>query len=60
MELVVPTEIVCLHCGEVFDVAIDTSQPQQSLVEDCAVCCQPMHLEVRCRPGEILELRAAL
>jgi cysteine-rich CPXCG protein len=60
MEIVVPTEVACLHCGEVFLVQVDTSEAEQSLVEDCAVCCRPIQLNVRCRPGEILEIRTGL
>jgi len=60
MEIVVPTEVVCLHCGEVFVLQIDTSEAEQSLVEDCTVCCRPMHLNVRCRPGRIMDVTTSL
>ncbi len=53
MELTVETEITCPHCGEVFPLQIDTSQREQSLIEDCTVCCRPIALTIRCRPGEI-------
>jgi len=56
MELIVETEIICPHCGEIFSLQIDTSQRQQSLIEDCAICCRPINLSVRCQPGEITEL----
>lgn len=60
MEIVVPAEIVCPYCGEVFSVQIDTSEAEQSLVEDCAVCCRPIYLTVRCGLGQILDLKAAI
>ena len=53
MEVTVETEIVCPHCGETFPLQIDTSQREQSLIEDCTVCCRPIGLTIRCRPGEI-------
>jgi hypothetical protein len=53
MELIRETEIVCPHCGESFPLQIDTSQSEQSLVEDCTVCCRPISLTIYCRPGEI-------
>ena len=53
MELVVETEITCPHCGEVFPLQIDTSQGDHTTVEDCNVCCRPIMLRVRCRPGEV-------
>jgi hypothetical protein len=59
LELTVETEISCPHCGESFPLLIDTSQGEQSLVEDCSVCCQPIQLSIRSRPGEILEVSEA-
>jgi hypothetical protein len=56
MELIVETEITCPHCGETFPLQIDTSQAEQLLVEDCAICCRPMNLTLRCEPGAILNL----
>jgi Cysteine-rich CPXCG len=56
MELIVETEITCPHCGESFPLEIDTSQPEQSLIEDCTVCCRPISLTIRCRPGVIVDL----
>jgi hypothetical protein len=53
MELIHETEITCPHCGESFPLLIDTSQGEQILVEDCSVCCRPIALTIRCRPGEI-------
>jgi phage terminase large subunit GpA-like protein len=57
MELITEAEILCPHCGEEFPLQIDTSQREQSFVEDCTVCCRPIQLTVRCRPGEIMELQ---
>jgi hypothetical protein len=58
MQLILETEVTCPHCGEVFSLQIDTSQGDQSLIEDCTVCCRPINLTVRCRPGVILDLDA--
>ena len=60
MELIAEIEVICPHCGEVFSVQIDTSEAEQSLIEDCAVCCRPIHLSVRCRPGEIVDVRIGM
>jgi phage terminase large subunit GpA-like protein len=59
MELTVETEITCPHCGEVFPMQIDTSQREQSLIEDCTVCCRPIALTIQCRPGEVLSVAEA-
>ncbi|HEV3409278.1 MAG TPA: CPXCG motif-containing cysteine-rich protein [Chthoniobacterales bacterium] len=57
MRLIVEAEVVCPHCGESFPLAVDTSQPEQELIEDCSVCCRPINLTIVSQPGEILELR---
>ncbi len=59
MDLSVETDVACPHCGELFPLLVDTSQSEQFLVEDCSVCCRPINLTIRCRPGEVLELREA-
>jgi phage terminase large subunit GpA-like protein len=56
MELIIQTEIVCPHCGESFPLQIDTSQGEQSLIEDCTVCCRPIPLTIRSEPGEVTEV----
>ena len=56
MELIVETEITCPHCGESFPLQIDTSQHEQSLIEDCTVCCRPINLSIRGEPGRVLDL----
>jgi hypothetical protein len=53
MELIIETEINCPHCGESFPLQVDTSQREQTLIEDCTVCCRPIALTIYCRPGEI-------
>ncbi len=57
MELIVETEIGCPHCGESFPLSVDTSAAEQSLVEDCSVCCRPINLTIVCQPGEVLDVR---
>jgi hypothetical protein len=59
MQLLVPADIACPHCGEIFSLEIDTSQREQDLIEDCSICCRPIALTIRCRPGEIVEIRGA-
>jgi len=56
MELISQTEITCPHCGEIFAIQVDTSQPEQTLIEDCTICCRPIALTIRCHSGTILDL----
>ena len=56
MELSAEIDITCPHCGEVFPLQIDTSQAEQSLIEDCTVCCRPINLTIRCEPGTVVDV----
>lgn len=38
--------IACPCCGECITILIDCSVQQQTYVEDCQVCCQPVVLTV--------------
>ena len=47
--------VSCPSCGEPVALDVDTTAgEEQSYIEDCAVCCRPMEVFVRCRPGEVL------
>jgi hypothetical protein len=39
-------ELGCPYCGEVLALQLDLSAGDQSYVEDCQVCCQPMVITV--------------
>lgn len=36
----------CPYCGEMIDVMIDCSVPNQNYIEDCSVCCRPINFDV--------------
>lgn len=38
--------IQCPYCGEMIDLLIDGSLPQQNYIEDCQVCCRPINMNV--------------
>lgn len=38
--------IDCPHCGENFTILIDCTLAEQSYIEDCYVCCQPIQISV--------------
>jgi hypothetical protein len=58
--MLVEIDIQCPHCGEIITTTADTSQGDYSTIEDCQVCCAPMTIEVRCRPGRVDEVRVSL
>jgi hypothetical protein len=39
-------ELGCPYCAEVLALQLDLSAGDQSYVEDCQVCCQPMVIAV--------------
>jgi hypothetical protein len=39
-------DIHCPYCGETLELSVDTSAGDQDYIEDCQVCCQPIHLIV--------------
>ena len=41
------TTITCPYCGEVFSTTVDCSAGDQSYVEDCHICCQPIDFTTR-------------
>jgi transcription elongation factor Elf1 len=59
MTLQLETDVSCPHCGETFTLLVDTSAGDHATIEDCAVCCQPIGLDVRCEPGEIFSIAAS-
>jgi hypothetical protein len=50
--------VQCPYCGQDFELAIETSQPEQQFITDCEICCRPLRVCVTCEAGEILDLRA--
>ena len=50
-----PVAYDCPYCGEPNEVLVDpTGGEKQEFVEDCAVCCRPVSIAVRCDAGVIL------
>lgn len=40
-------EVICPYCGEMFGVLLDLTAGDQSYIEDCAICCQPIEFDMR-------------
>lgn len=45
--------LICPHCGESFDLALDASEGSAEFTVDCEVCCRPMLVSVRVKDGMI-------
>ncbi|KAA9133198.1 CPXCG motif-containing cysteine-rich protein [Marinihelvus fidelis] len=42
----------CPYCGEPLELLVDDSAGAQRYIEDCAVCCKPIEVEVRRRRSD--------
>lgn len=45
--------ITCPYCGETIDIALDLSGGDQDDVQDCAVCCSPIHVTYTVSRGKL-------
>jgi hypothetical protein len=57
MDIVEEIEIECPQCGEPFTIEVETTLRRLEMIEDCAVCCRPMTIEVICEPGAVTDVR---
>ena len=48
----------CPYCWESITMLLDLSEPEQSYVEDCEVCCNPISLRFRAEHGELVDFEA--
>ena len=49
-------EVTCPYCGEAITLLLDLSVEEQSYIEDCSVCCQPMNVSYRAQDGELADV----
>lgn len=43
----------CPYCWQMISILIDISEPVQSYIEDCEVCCNPISLKFEISDGTI-------
>ncbi len=46
MELLRSVFILCPYCGEAQSIEVDCSINEQSYIDDCQVCCQPITVSI--------------
>lgn len=56
-----PLEVTtqCPFCGEAFSIVVDPSEELQTYIEDCEVCCRPIHFTVMFSEGELVSIEAS-
>ena len=50
-------EVLCPYCGEPITLMLDLSVEEQSYIEDCSVCCQPITVSYAADAGELTDLQ---
>ncbi|MDG6778678.1 CPXCG motif-containing cysteine-rich protein [Thiomicrorhabdus sp. zzn3] len=38
--------VQCPYCWESIEILVDASETEQDTIEDCSVCCRPIHLRI--------------
>ncbi len=56
---VVDRRISCPFCGESIGILLDISGGDQSYIEDCQVCCQPMQISFEVSDDEFTNLQVS-
>lgn len=46
MQTLIERQDHCPYCGEMIDILIDHSVIEQTYIEDCFMCCQPIMVNV--------------
>ena len=39
-------EVQCPYCGETIEIEVEILEDEQSLIQDCTVCCRPIQFTV--------------
>ncbi len=52
MQAVCFQRVRCPYCGEPVELALDGSGGNQTLIEDCTVCCRPIEVRLDVRAGD--------
>ena len=50
--------VQCPYCWETIEIVVDPSEADQQYIEDCSVCCRPIHLQVHITPKGKYTLQA--
>lgn len=50
--------VICPSCWEETNVLVDLSAGDQTMIEDCQVCCNPMQLTLTVEDGELVSIDA--
>jgi hypothetical protein len=49
---------MCPYCWQTISIVLDLSVPEQTYVEDCEVCCQPIEVCYTVEDDEVCQFEA--
>ncbi|MCB0210254.1 MAG: CPXCG motif-containing cysteine-rich protein [Anaerolineae bacterium] len=49
---------ICPHCWQEISMLLDTSSGDQSYIEDCEICCNPIEITYRVEDNTIISFEA--
>ncbi len=50
-------EILCPSCSSAFEISVDISNGDQTLIEDCSTCCAPVEIVITIDPQGRIDVR---
>lgn len=50
--------IQCPYCWETIEIVVDESVTEQDYIEDCSVCCRPIHFRIHLSEQGEVEIEA--
>lgn len=53
MSRIVERGVACPSCWETHTLLLDGSEPEQTYIEDCSICCHPMTVTAVFDDGEL-------
>ena len=56
-DLLVEHSITCPTCWETIAVTFDLTVEDQTVIEDCQVCCNPMTIHFRAENGNLVDVQ---
>jgi transcription elongation factor Elf1 len=56
--LILEHKFTCPYCWEEISMLLDLSVEDQSYVEDCEICCHPIHLRFHSQSGDLTRFEA--
>ena len=48
----------CPYCWQTISMVLDVSVPEQTYVEDCEVCCQPIEVSYTAEDEAVIDFEA--